>query len=413
MVDQLMSPTSNNIGFFQETFEGFKSSKVFDGQEHREYAFNKFVQAGIPNRKSENWRNVNLRFLKEQKYSLSDFSSPDDLQRQLAEYAFQNYVVFVNGEFNLAASKLPSGVVVEMSDWTKGDVDSSANPFAWLNSAFSRVCHLKITKDLEAPLAVIHTSFGDASGSNLVCTALKVDVENTENLEIHEIYSDMNSGEDGFMNVSSQINVAVGATVSHAVSQCNLAKLSLMTNLSVSVAANAKYKFVGTSKSSRFVRNNIDVKITGEQGYCQLDGLYQCGASEFVDNHTSIDHMVGNTMSDQLCKGVLDATGKAVFNGKVYVRQDAQKVEAFQLNKTLLLSSEAQIDTKPELQIDADDVKCSHGATISNLSRQELFYFQTRGVTRDVAERLLLGAHLDEVIIRQDSKQIRDFLKKF
>jgi Fe-S cluster assembly protein SufD len=130
-----------------------------------------------------------------------------------------------------------------------------------------------------------------------------------------------------------------------------------------------------------------------------LAGLYLVKGEQHVDHHTTVDHLVPDATSSQLYKGILGGAARAVFNGKVLVRPDAQRTNAFQLNRNLLLSSEAEIDAKPELQIDADDVKCSHGAAVGQLDHDQLFYLQSRGLARGAAERLLAEAFAGEVIL--------------
>lgn len=160
-------------------------------------------------------------------------------------------------------------------------------------------------------------------------------------------------------------------------------------------------------------RNDLDVVLTGEGADATIDGFYLVTGKRHVDNHTSVDHSVPHTKSSQLYKGILAGQGRAVFNGKVFVRRDAQKTNAFQLNQNLLLSSEAEIDTKPQLEIDADDVKCAHGAAVGQLNLDEIFYLQSRGIPRPEAERLLSLGFADEVLFKIQNPPLRDELRRF
>ncbi|MBI5415840.1 MAG: SufD family Fe-S cluster assembly protein, partial [Candidatus Omnitrophica bacterium] len=154
-------------------------------------------------------------------------------------------------------------------------------------------------------------------------------------------------------------------------------------------------------------RNNLDVVLEGEGAGAVLNGLYSVYREQLVDNHTSVDHRVPNATSNQLYKGVLNDAARAVFNGKIFVRPAAQKTNSYQLNKNLLLGKDCRVDTKPQLEIFADDVKCTHGATIGQLDEDELFYLQARGISRKEAVRILTQGFVDDLIGKISSESIR------
>jgi Fe-S cluster assembly protein SufD len=160
--------------------------------------------------------------------------------------------------------------------------------------------------------------------------------------------------------------------------------------------------------SGHTVRNNLTCMLAGEQAHAGLNGLYLCNTGTHIDNHTEVRHLVPNCTSDELYKGVADGKGQAVFNGKIYVAQDAQKTNAFQSNRNILLSDDAGVYTKPQLEIYADDVRCTHGATIGQLPEDAIFYMQARGIGEDDARVLLLGAFANEVADRIPNAIIRD-----
>ncbi len=148
----------------------------------------------------------------------------------------------------------------------------------------------------------------------------------------------------------------------------------------------------------RIARNDIVATLAGDGAECTLDGLYVADGDTLVDTHTTIDHAMPHCPSHELYKGILSGRARAVFNGKIIVRQDAQKTNAKQTNKALLLSDDAQINTKPQLEIFADDVKCTHGAAIGQLDEDALFYLQARGIAADDARNLLIHAFAGEVL---------------
>jgi len=159
-------------------------------------------------------------------------------------------------------------------------------------------------------------------------------------------------------------------------------------------------------------RTDINVVLDAEQCTCTLNGLYRATGNQLIDNQTRIDHARPRCTSHELYKGILDGRARGVFNGKIYVHQDAQKTDARQTNKTLLLSDEAVIDTKPQLEIYADDVKCTHGASIGQLDEEQLFYLRTRGLDRQAARQLLTYAFANDIISRIQIEPLRAQIEK-
>jgi Fe-S cluster assembly protein SufD len=175
-------------------------------------------------------------------------------------------------------------------------------------------------------------------------------------------------------------------------------------------ASNFASTFVGLG--GQWVRNEVRATLDAEGGECTLNGLYRASGKQHVDNHTVIDHAKPHCASHELYKGILDDKAHGVFNGKIFVRQDAQKTDAKQTNKTLLLSDDATINTKPQLEIYADDVKCTHGATVGQLDAEALFYLQTRGIGKDEARSLLTFAFANDVLGRIKVEPLRRRLEQ-
>ena len=161
-----------------------------------------------------------------------------------------------------------------------------------------------------------------------------------------------------------------------------------------------------------FVRNNLNIKIDGEYAEANMFGLYIPNGKQHVDNHTVVDHAKPNSNSNELYKGILKDRSTGVFNGKIFVRQDAQKTNAFQSCKNVLLSEDASMNTKPQLEIWADDVKCSHGTTTGQLNEDALFYMQARGIAKDTARALLTLAFAQDVIDKFEIVAIKEYLQE-
>ncbi|MCK5178790.1 MAG: SufD family Fe-S cluster assembly protein, partial [Candidatus Omnitrophica bacterium] len=163
---------------------------------------------------------------------------------------------------------------------------------------------------------------------------------------------------------------------------------------------------------SKLTRNDLDITLNGEGANTTLNALYSVYNDQHVDNHTSVDHRVPNCTSNQLYKGILNNRARAVFNGKVFVQPVAQKTSSYQLNKNLLLGTDCRIDTKPQLEIFADDVKCTHGATIGQLAKDEMFYLQTRCIPKKAATRMLAHGFVNDLFSTIKNTAIREKLDR-
>ena len=166
------------------------------------------------------------------------------------------------------------------------------------------------------------------------------------------------------------------------------------------------------SYSGALVRNNLNIKLKEKNCYSNMYGFYALREKSHVDNHTTVDHIDENSISNEHYKGIMDNNSNGVFNGKIFVRKKAQKTNAFQSNNNILLSDEAKINTKPQLEIWADDVKCSHGCTVGQLDKEAIFYLQSRGISREKAISMLLGAFSEEIIEKIENQFIKQKIKK-
>ena len=161
--------------------------------------------------------------------------------------------------------------------------------------------------------------------------------------------------------------------------------------------------------NGNFVRNDVVIRVDGQNAESNLNGAYILRNNQLVDNHTVVDHLVPNCQSNELYKGVLYDKSTAVFNGKVFVRQDAQKINAFQSNGNVLMSEDATVNSKPELEIYADDVKCSHGSTTGQLDEEAIYYLRARGISEKSAKELLVSAFIADVLNRIENQDLLDF----
>jgi Fe-S cluster assembly protein SufD len=215
-----------------------------------------------------------------------------------------------------------------------------------------------------------------------------------------------------FTNAVTEIVVGAGAIVDHYKVQREGDWAFHQATMQVQIGRAANFASHAVTQGGQWVRNEINAVFEGEGAECTLNGLYQAGGQQLVDNHTFIDHAYPHCASHELYKGILDGKARGVFNGKIYVRQDAQKTDAKQTNQTLLLSDDATINTKPQLEIYADDVKCTHGATVGQLDAESIFYLRTRGVGLAEARSLLTYAFANDIVGRIKVPSVRAELER-
>ncbi len=214
-----------------------------------------------------------------------------------------------------------------------------------------------------------------------------------------------------FCNAVVQVVLEDNARVDIDFIQDNGADHFQILDVNVGQAKGSYCNVVTHTLDGGWVRNNLLMTLEGEGGHANLAGFYLPHNQQFIDNHTVVDHQVPHCTSNELYKGVLYDQSKGVFNGKVFVRRDAQKTEAYQSNKNIMMSDEAVIDTKPELEIYADDVRCSHGSTTGQFDEEALFYLRARGLSAEGAKQLLVSAYVNEVIDRSQNPTVVAFVK--
>lgn len=279
------------------------------------------------------------------------------------------------------------------------------NGFTALNLALGEVAVIKIAKDTSVD-EPIELNFS-AADSSAIFPHVVVIAEAGSKATIVESYS---SPAKGFTNAAVQIVVEDNANLTHYRVQKDSADAFHYGATEVVIGRGGSYDTTNINLGGAIARHDIDVKFTAEGGEAWVDGLYMLNGSQHSDTHSSIDHTVPNCISHQTYKGVLNDTSRGVFNGKVFVRENAHGTDAQQSNKNLLLSNDARVDTKPQLEIFNDDVKCSHGATVGQLEDEELFYLLTRGIPETLAKNLLTYGFAEEIINKIEIEAIKSEL---
>ncbi|MDM7922658.1 MAG: Fe-S cluster assembly protein SufD [Pyrinomonadaceae bacterium] len=267
------------------------------------------------------------------------------------------------------------------------------NGFTALNLALGEIAVIKIAKDtaVDEPIAL---NFAAADGTAIFPHVVII-AEAGSKATIVESYS---SPTKGFTNAAVQVVLEDNAKLTHYRVQKDSAKAFHYGVTEVSVGRGGAYDSTNINLGGAISRHDIEVKFNAEGGEAWVDGLYMLNGSQHSDTHSVIDHTVPNCTSHQTYKGVLNDTSRGVFNGKVFVRENAHGTDAQQSNKNLLLSNDARVDTKPQLEIFNDDVKCAHGATVGQLEDEELFYLLARGLPDSLARNLLTYGFAEQII---------------
>jgi Fe-S cluster assembly protein SufD len=285
-----------------------------------------------------------------------------------------------------------------------------SNVFAALNTAFLQdgfLVHLNTESALKSP---IHLQFLESGRGVMSFPRILVVADRHSQATIVETYSTLGESADLTAAVCEFV-LAEGARIDHyRINDASTRSFHFATH-QVTQQRSSHFRSHAITLGGALVRNDISGLLSGEGCECTLNGLYFVDGNRLIDNHTVIDHAMPHCNSHELYKGIITDKGKGVFNGKIFVRQDAQKTDAKQTNQTLLLSPDATIDTKPQLEIFADDVKCTHGATVGQLDDEMLFYLRTRGIGKDQAQAMLQYAFANDILERIEVAPLREMLE--
>lgn len=391
-------------------------------------SWQQFLQKGLPTRKDEEWRYTSMRGLEELNLDLSANTDATAWQNQINELTapFAQSIVFVNGWYSKEFSKTADQKAVRVllgqdalqDTFVKQTLQSHAskNVFDDLNKAFlNDVTLIRIQKDssVKEPVLVLHVRLPhqQKNKNQFFNPHHFIYVEAGAKASVLEQYTHFDGAED-FTNSQSHIYIENNACLEHVICQQESTQAFHVGHTNVQQQAGSQFYSFTFDFGGRLVRRDLDIALQEENSFAQLNGLYVLSGEQHVDNHTSVDHQKPHTNSHQLIKGILKDKGHAVFNGKVFIREDAQHVDAQQLNKNLLLSEKAQVDTKPQLEISADDVSCAHGATIGQISGDELFYLKSRGISEQDAKTLLISGFADDVFNTIQNDFLRTRLKE-
>ena len=384
-----------------------------------------FNAKGLPTKKWEDWKYTNVSPLLTE--SLSNDSQKvkiDDVFIDTFKFDDNAKVVFVNGWLDGEYTKLPEGVELEYYSANQSESEDNAEvkkimtlaanekeSFTNLNTVCaSEIIMLKVGKSvvLKKPIAVFHISTKEAKGSTLTS---KMIIKSEQFSEATVVEYFLHEEEVHYVqNSHTTCIVEAGASLDHIKTQSESSLALHVGKVHAEVAQDARFYSFTFSVGGKMVRNDLEINLNERGAYASVDGLFALREDQHHDNFSLINHRVEHTDSDQLFKGILDEESHGCFTGKVFVHRNAQLVNASQLNKNLLLSKKAHIDTRPQLEVYADDVKCAHGATIGQISEEQTFYLESRGIPRAQAQKILCRAFASDAINKVRNPLIKEKL---
>ena len=388
----------------------------------RTQGVDRFNKLGIPTLKNEDWKYTNLRALANKQYLLQA-TSPEFDSSLAGESGEHHRLVFVQGVLDQAASTpgdLPDGVVLmsikdalsqgdDLQNVLRSTMPEQANAFAELNNGLFRdgaLLKLDAGCKLDVPVELVFVSGGEQTlcmPRNLILLG--------EGASASVIERQLSDDESTVLsNSATEIVLAENARLDYSLVQLQGKKSTHIGGTWAQQAAGSHLSTRTMTFGGALIRNELSVSLNGEGAHADCTGLFYGRQRQHMDNHTTVRHAAPECTSRELYKGILDDRARGVFHGRIVVEQDAQLTVADQQNQNLLLSRDSEIDTKPQLEIYADDVKCAHGATVGELDKKQLFYMQTRGIDMASARTLLTYAFAAQVIEEIEIDSLREEL---
>ena len=434
-MNAVIQPKNHYAAEFKRLAAGLAGHTAPWLRELRTVAIARFAEHGFPTSRDEDWKYTRTAALEKRAFSCEAADGAvaiDKINALLQVESVAPRLVFINGRCFPALSQLdnlPDGVSFSgLNEVLRSNPEAlkglfgevailDRHPFAALNTAFADDgAYLSIAGGTvaEQPLHAVFITTAAQDG-HVTHPRILVRAGDNSQVTLVERYIALGDavhprGHEYFTNAVTEIKLGDNAVLDHYRVQEEGAKAFHVGGVHVHQGRDSRFHSHGVSLSNALLRNDIDVQLAACGAHCELIGLYLAAGRQHVDIHTRIDHLQPHGTSNEFYKGILDGHGRGVFNGKVIVHPDAQKTDARQVNQNLLLSDDAEADTKPQLEIYADDVKCSHGATVGQLDADAVFYLRSRGVDEAAARRMLTHAFASEIIEQVKLPALRAYL---
>lgn len=420
----------DTTSFFQQSFEQLQAKNGSSGLEAvRQKAFREFKERGIPAGRNEEWKYTRIGTVLNKDFQLalqpSSLTAAALEPHRLPGHKGANELFFVNGIFSETLSTIRSASLTVMSleqavHSEYGQIVTShlghsslyqKDGINALNTAFVHggvFIHAKKGRVIEHPVYLYNII--DARSVNILAQPRSL-VHVGENAQVQFVETSATLGlSQSFNNSVVEIVVEKDAILEFYKIQNDAGHISQVSTTHIRQVGKSYIHTVTISLGGRIVRNNLNIVMEADHAEAHLYGLYFLHGETHVDNHTVVDNVKPNCFSNELYKGVINDKATGVFNGKIFVRPQAQKTNAYQSNKNILLSDTASVNTKPQLEIFADDVKCSHGCTIGQLDEEGMFYLRSRGIGEDMARAMLVHAFAIDILEHIKPVAIRSYV---
>jgi Fe-S cluster assembly protein SufD len=378
---------------------------------------NQFIKLGFPNKRQENWKFSDLnQIIKKNIGELSffnDYSSTNKVDTSIfAEGLEHNKIVFINGRIEKIDFNYEEQEKVEIiEELEKTDKSNNFNSLIYLNRAFTNKCYKILVKKnykLKKPLIVYHTTNNKIESKN-INLSLDFQLEENSSLRLIDLFND--NSKKNFLNIFYNFDLNQDAVLkNYKVDKIKNKNVKYSFN-NIEQEANSVSETFILSSGSHFSKNEINCNLKGKYSSAFVNGIVSLTEDKHHEVRTTVNHLAENTKSYQLIKSVLDDSSKAVYQGKIFVNSEAQKTDGYQLSKAILLNEASEFNAKPELEIYADDVKCSHGSASGSLNEDSIFYLMSRGLNYKQSRELLINGFLLDVVEKITDSEIKDLIK--
>ena len=378
---------------------------------------NKFIENGFPNRKHENWKFSDISQIIQKNIGelsfYNDYSSTNKVDTSVFVDGLEhNKIVFINGRIEKIDFDYEDKDKIEINDDSNLDntVDND-NSLIDLNNAFTNKCYkILIKKDyfLKKPLIVYHTTNKKIKSKN-VNLRLEFQLEQNSSLRLIDLFNDI--AEKNFINIFYNFDLKKDAILkNYKIDKIQNKNIKYSFN-NIEQDTNSVSETFILSSGSNFLKNEINCNLKGEYSSAFVNGIFSLKNEQHHEIRTTINHLVENTKSYQLIKSVLGKDSKAAYQGKIFVNSEAQKTDGYQLSKAILLDESSEFNAKPELEIYADDVKCSHGSASGSLDESSIFYLMSRGLSYQQSKELLINGFLLDVVEKITDFEVKNLIK--
>ena len=384
-------------------------------KEIKEKNFNKFIEQGFPNKRIENWKFSDLNQIISTNFKNLDFSKKDNQSSIDVDFINEfehNKIVFVNGNISKIDFSYENEDKISLEQDLELDKELNANVLLNLNTAFLSSC-IKITVNkgyqFQKPLILYNylTSDLESHGLNM---RLDINLEDDSSIDVINISN--KNAKNNFLNFRQKINIGKNSVLKNYSLDINPTSNIKYSFKDINLNKNSHLEYFVFSKGSKFAKHDINCSLNNDYGSVALNGIIDLDDKKHHEIKTVINHNKENCKSYQLIKSVLNDNSKGVYQGKIYVNSVAQKTDGYQLSRALLLNEDVEFNAKPELEIYADDVKCSHGSTSGNIDENSIFYLMSRGLSHAQSKRLLTNGFLNEVIEKITNEDVKSLIKK-